>query len=212
VETKADSISSGQAEAWPFTATASGSAASAYLNLDSTSTAQGILIGLYGDTSGSPGSLLATATISSPVSGWNNANLSASVSITTGTTYWIAILGTGTGQAIVRDRNAGSCTAKVNAAPNNWASLHNPFGATGGNFTDCPVSAYITATSTGPKTGDINGDNAVNITDLSLLLSSYGQTTTQCITNNAYKCDLSSPADGVVNIFDLSLLLSNYGV
>jgi endoglucanase len=63
----------------------------------------------------------------------------------------------------------------------------------------------------GPKIGDVNGDNSVNITDLSLLLSSYGQSTTQCTTNSAYKCDLSSPADGVVNIFDLSILLSHYG-
>jgi hypothetical protein len=62
-----------------------------------------------------------------------------------------------------------------------------------------------------PLTGDINGDSSVNITDLSLLLSSYGNTTTQCITNTAYVCDLSSPPDGVVNIFDLSILLSHYG-
>jgi hypothetical protein len=62
-----------------------------------------------------------------------------------------------------------------------------------------------------PKPGDVNGDNSVNVTDLSLLLSSYGQNTTQCITNTAYKCDLSNPGDGVVNILDLSILLSNYG-
>jgi hypothetical protein len=65
--------------------------------------------------------------------------------------------------------------------------------------------------STGPKQGDINNDNSVNITDLSLLLSSYNQNVTQCTTNNTYKCDLSSPGDGVVNIFDLSILLSHYG-
>jgi hypothetical protein len=59
--------------------------------------------------------------------------------------------------------------------------------------------------------GDINGDGTVNITDLSLLLSSYGQNTTQCVSNASYKCDLSSPGDGVVNVFDLSILLSNYG-
>jgi lysophospholipase L1-like esterase len=72
------------------------------------------------------------------------------------------------------------------------------------------ASATVTV-QTGPKVGDINGDNSVNITDLSLLLSSYSQNTTQCITNSAFKCDLSSPPDGVVNIFDLSILLSHYG-
>jgi hypothetical protein len=44
-----------------------------------------------------------------------------------------------------------------------------------------------------------------------LLLSSFGQNTTQCVTNSAFKCDLSSPGDGTVNIFDLSILLSHYG-
>jgi lysophospholipase L1-like esterase len=74
------------------------------------------------------------------------------------------------------------------------------------------ASATVTVSgSTGPKIGDINGDNSVNITDLSLLLSSYGQTTTQCATNAAFKCDLSSPGDNLVNIFDLSILLSHYG-
>jgi hypothetical protein len=58
---------------------------------------------------------------------------------------------------------------------------------------------------------DINTDGIVNLTDLSFLLSSFGQSTTQCITNIAYKCDLSNPADNIVNIFDLSILLSKYG-
>lgn len=182
VEGKADPISTQQSEAWPFTATASGNAATAYLNLDSTSTATGIQLGLYADSSGSPGSLLATATIASPTSGWNSANFGSSPAITSGTNYWVAILGTGSGQVVVKDRNAGTCSAKVNALPNNWTSLHNPFGATSATtYTDCPISAYVTA-STGPKQGDINGDNSVNITDLSLLLSSYGQTTTLCTT------------------------------
>jgi hypothetical protein len=77
--------------------------------------------------------------------------------------------------------------------------------ATSSDFT------FTTQASSAPKSGDINGDNSVNLTDLSLLLSSYGQNTTLCITNNSYTCDLSSPADGIVNIFDLSILLSHYG-
>jgi hypothetical protein len=49
--------------------------------------------------------------------------------------------------------------------------------------------------------GDLNNDNTVNITDLSILLSSYGTTN-----SNA---DINS--DGSVNILDLSILLSHYG-
>jgi hypothetical protein len=93
---------------------------------------------------------------------------------------------------------------------NNWATY-----SLSGSQTTCGATLNQTTTPPppppGPKTGDINGDNAVNITDLSLILSSYNQNTTQCVTNNAYKCDLSNPGDGVVNIFDLSILMSNYG-
>jgi hypothetical protein len=89
---------------------------------------------------------------------------------------------------------------------NNWTLFEDPDSA--GTHKVCNAALNQ---STGPKTGDINGDNSVNITDLSLLLSSYNQNTTQCTTNNAFKCDLSSPGDGVVNIFDLSILLSHYG-
>jgi hypothetical protein len=62
------------------------------------------------------------------------------------------------------------------------------------------------------KPGDVNGDNVVNIIDLSLMLASFGQSTSQCATNNAYRCDLSTPADNIVNIIDLSILLSHYGI
>jgi hypothetical protein len=66
-----------------------------------------------------------------------------------------------------------------------------------------------------PKPADINTDGSVNITDLSLLLSSYGQTTTNCITNNTYVCDIKNDTPpstvGHIDIFDLSLLLSGYG-
>jgi hypothetical protein len=86
---------------------------------------------------------------------------------------------------------------------NNWAT-----NSVAGSQSTCAATLNL---STGPKPGDINNDNSVNITDLSLLLSSYNQNTTQCTTNNTYKCDLSSPGDGVVNIFDLSILLSHYG-
>lgn len=49
--------------------------------------------------------------------------------------------------------------------------------------------------------GDLNGDNSVDITDLSILLSDYN-------TNNA-AADINS--DNTVNITDLSILLSHYG-
>jgi hypothetical protein len=73
------------------------------------------------------------------------------------------------------------------------------------------ILLYLQSSATNINS-DINGDNTVDITDLSLLLSSYNQSTSQCVTNIAYKCDLSEPPDGIINIFDLSTLLSNYGL
>ena len=53
------------------------------------------------------------------------------------------------------------------------------------------------------KQGDTNNDNAVNILDISAILSAYGQTnTTSCIDVNK---------DKSINILDISLVLSKYG-
>jgi hypothetical protein len=72
-------------------------------------------------------------------------------------------------------------------------------------------SVFIYFSRAAGVSGDINSDGVVNITDLSLLLSSYGKNTTTCTTNTSFTCDLSSPSDNQVNVFDLSILLSNYG-
>src|SRR5260221_14535640 len=49
--------------------------------------------------------------------------------------------------------------------------------------------------------GDLNSDNIVNVSDLSILLNAYGTTNTNA--------DINS--DGIVNILDLSILLNHYG-
>lgn len=208
VGSQSDTIVSQQAEAWPFTATASGTAdkVSVYIN---SSVATNVIVGLYDDSSGNPGSLKGTTTLSPPsAGGWNTATINAAsgknLSITNGGKYWISVLGAN-GTVTVKDVNGGSCSAKVNATPNNWTTMHDPFGSTGGSFTDCPVSAYITAATSGggtTKIGDFNSDGVVNIYDLGIFLSKWLSTT-------ATSQDLNS--DGVVNIYDLGAFLSHYG-
>lgn len=63
-----------------------------------------------------------------------------------------------------------------------------------------PQIGQVIINNSTSKTGDLNGDNVVNIQDLSLLLSNYGKT-------GAGDLNL----DGVVNVIDLSMLMSNYG-
>ena len=49
--------------------------------------------------------------------------------------------------------------------------------------------------------GDLNNDNRVDVTDMSILLSNYGTTNAAADVNG----------DGAVNVLDMSILLSNYG-
>ncbi len=68
-----------------------------------------------------------------------------------------------------------------------------------------PVLISLAATPNALK-GDINGDNAVDIIDLSVLLTNYGKSSSSA---SAPSADIND--DGTVNISDLSLLLSNFG-
>jgi beta-glucanase (GH16 family) len=173
-------------------------------------TASGKLrLGIYDASgpSGGPGAKKAETAEITPVTGWNTANVTTPVSLPAGT-YWLAYFPNDNNLHFRLDTSSGTHRF--------YSLTYTTMPAT---FSTTPTTgaghwslyASLVSGAAGPKSGDINGDNSVNITDLSLLLSSYGQSTTQCSTNNAYKCDLSSPGDGVVNIFDLSILLSKYG-
>lgn len=70
-------------------------------------------------------------------------------------------------------------------------------GLVGGNF-------LLRNSLASPAQGDFNGDNTVNVSDLSILLSNFGKTSTSLLPGD-------TNGDGNVNIFDLSSLLSNYG-
>jgi hypothetical protein len=175
-----------------------------------TTAAGKLRLGIYDATgpSGGPGVKKAETAEMTPVVGWNTASVTTPVSLPAGN-YWLAYL--------PNDNNLAFKKVDTSSAPSRlysftYGTLPNTYSTTP-QTTPSHWSFYATLSlvSTGPKQGDINGDNSVNITDLSLLLSSYGQNITQCVTNTAYKCDLSSPGDGIVNIFDLSILLSHYG-
>src|SRR5262249_7880648 len=92
----ADSNPAGDAEAFKYTATASGQAGTLSFYVDTGTTATALKVGLYADASGKPGALLASGTLSSPgTAGWKSITLGSNPSVTAGTPYWIALLGTG---------------------------------------------------------------------------------------------------------------------
>lgn len=145
VQSATDSNDDGVAEAFPFTASASGKATEASVFVDGGSTATGLVVGLYADSSGAPGSLLGEGSTSSPISsGWTTLSFPW-VPISAGTRYWLAILGTG-GQLNFRDDSSdGSCQSVTSDATSDI-----PSSFSGSWWDTCNVSAYLSGLDPAP--------------------------------------------------------------
>ena len=77
--------------------------------------------------------------------------------------------------------------------------------ATGNGIVDGAPNVAVTVTQASastPKTGDLNNDHKVDITDLGIFLSNWGSTS---------KPPADINQDGNVDIIDLGILLSNWG-
>jgi hypothetical protein len=175
------------------------------------STAAGQLrLGVYDSTGtgGGPGTKVAEAAEFTPTTGWNTVGTTTHPTLQAGT-YWLVYAPSNGGLHFKND-SAGT----FRAATFSYGALPTTFPAASNAAGQWSFYANL-STSSGPKPADINTDGSVNITDLSLLLSSYSQTTTNCITNNTYVCDIKNDTPpstvGHIDIFDLSLLLSGYG-
>ena len=141
IETNIDSNSKGTAEAFPATATAAGTAGSINVFLDPTSTAAQLIVGIYADSSGHPGSLLAHGSSTQLYPGsWNSIGIS-SVALTSGTHYWIAILGTQSGTPYFRDKSTTSCKS-VTSSQTTLTTLPTTW-TTATNWDTCNISAYV---------------------------------------------------------------------
>jgi hypothetical protein len=140
VESQLDSNPAGIAEAFQSTAVASGTADSISFYVAPTSSATQVVIGVYSDKGGHPGTLLAQTSTSQLVNGgWNTLAL-PNTQITQGSPYWISILGT-SGTVRFQDRSHGGCSGETNAT-NNLTTLP-ALWTTGQTYTDCPLSSYI---------------------------------------------------------------------
>jgi plastocyanin len=135
-----DSNPAGMAEAFQYTAGASGTATKLVVYLDQSNTATQVVVGLYADGANGPGALLAQGTITSPVKGSWNAAAIAPVAVSAGTTYWIAVLGPAGGALVqVRDVPVGGRTQI--SAQTNLTTLP-PAWSPGENYLNAPMSAY----------------------------------------------------------------------
>lgn len=138
-----------------------------------------------------------TVTIAAPVSG----TFSRSVAVTVNASD-------DEGVSNVKVYRDTTLVATLTTKP--YATTVNIIGLTDGAHTIKAVAAdasgntaqqSVTITVENPRRGDLTGDNAVNVFDLSALLSKWNQT--------APAQDLDG--NNVVNIFDLSILLYEYG-
>ncbi len=127
VQASSDTSSAGSAEAFEYTASASGTVHSLSLYVNSGNTASSIVVGLYSNVSGNPGSLLASATIGSPkAAGWNAVGVSP-VAVSSGSVYWLAALPLN-GTLAIRDVASGGGPTKSSASdslkelPSSWSS------------------------------------------------------------------------------------------
>ena len=145
LEPQTDYNPDGTAEAFRTTATADGTLGNMSVYLAPGSTASTVVVGVYGNASGHPGTLLAQGTIAHPVSGnWNQVSLPAAA-LTAGKRYWIALLGpSGGGTVRFRDLCCGdsgpmpsetSAQTTLTSLPTTWRT-----GTVYAN--DGPLSAY----------------------------------------------------------------------
>jgi hypothetical protein len=149
VESSPDSDPVGQAEAFRFTATSSGTVSDLIVYVDTPSTSQTVVAGLYADQSGHPGTLLTQGTISAPAKGaWNDAQVPAAT-VTSGVAYWIAALGASGGTFAFRDRCCGGGQASETSSQSNLTALPTSW-TTGTVYHDGPASMYASAGSLGP--------------------------------------------------------------
>jgi hypothetical protein len=139
IESVVDSNSLGLAEAFQTTAIASGTVGTLSIYVDASSTATTMVAGIYADSLGHPGALIAQGSKSQLTTGaWNTIPIPGAI-VTAGTPYWIAILGTQSGILSYRD-GVGGCVSETSgqsnltALPSTWVS--------GKVWPSCPLSGY----------------------------------------------------------------------
>jgi hypothetical protein len=159
VEANVEVNSAGRAEAFRFTAAATGAAAGARIYLDASNSARTVLVGVYNNAGGRPGSLLWSGVVAAPRRGaWNlvvlrpRSRRAASGprpaergrrprALVTGRTYWLAVLAV-RGRIAFRDRQ--NCARSLSSAQRRLKRLPRSWRA-GATSRTCSISAYLTA-------------------------------------------------------------------
>ena len=155
LQTASDSNPAGMAQGFAYTATASGTTSDIDLYVNTGTTATKVLVGLYSDSSGKPGNLLASGSITSPKAGaWNDAPI-GQTTITQGTPYWIALLPTGGELNYFDDAGQSGAAASYVEANSGLTALPTAY-ASGHEWNASPASAYVKGAPGGGTTPPSN--------------------------------------------------------
>jgi hypothetical protein len=131
--------SPGQARAFRFRASASGTADTAHVYLGRSDRATALFVALYSDARGHPGKMLAVGVRKRRAVGWVRVGVHRAP-ITGGRTYWLALLGTG-GTLVYRVRHGHGChglldhQTRLRRPPARWAAGRTSAG--------CSPSAFV---------------------------------------------------------------------
>src|SRR5829696_3180216 len=145
IGTSTSSAQVGWGEIYRLTATTTGTVTQLRLYVDGASTANRLVLGLYGDANGTATSLLGSGSTTTVTPGaWNQVTLAAPVQVTAGTAYWFALLNPtgGTGTLRWRDRAGGSGGPEQTSASRTLSALPATWAARG-TFSDGPVSGTL---------------------------------------------------------------------
>lgn len=142
IEGTDDSNTPGQAEAFSYTAGASGTVGHLAVYVDGSNAAASVVLGLYADSGGRAGTLLTQGSVKPTKNAWAIAPVPVAT-VTAGQRYWIAILGpASTGTVGFRDVGSAGTTSQTSSQtslstlPASWLP--------GQNWPSTPASAYAT--------------------------------------------------------------------
>jgi hypothetical protein len=154
IESSMDNNSTGTAEAFPVQAVATGQVSSLSVYIDSSNRASTVRVGVYASFNGHPQALLSSGVIANALAGQWNSVAMPPLQLTSGTTYWLALLGVD-GALSFRDRT-GNCQSEVgrltnlNSLPATWTTgsrwptcIVSLFGSGGATSGSVPPSAGI---------------------------------------------------------------------
>jgi len=195
--------------AWNTTGVTNGSyslTAKAYDAAGNVTTSSAVTVTVNNTVAPPPDTTPPTASITAPASGATisgTPNVTVSASDGVGVTK-VELYVDGTLAAIDIASPYSFAFVSTNYTNGTHSLVAKAYDAANNVGTSTAVSVTINNTVTPTNPGDVNGDNHVTLSDLSILLSNYGKT-------SATRAMGDLNGDGVVSIQDLSRLLSNYG-